>query len=198
MFITTVELEEGNPQEPPMPNLELIVADYRGKELDLVLEQTNHEFLSDDNFVKSRAFYQFSWRNNIEKFEEICNKRKAKHPKKEDAVIHDEIKDEMMQEFIILTHEEGRRMIKSSGVLLFPNWNITDAMNFNTVTKKLHAVEKVQKGLRGDNFSEDHATLVILSLRRGSRASFSQSDDTRLVGNLIVKRVEDTPNDEAA
>lgn len=79
VFIIVSELEEGNPQEPPMPSLELTVADYRGRELEPMVEKSSHEFLSNDSFVKSRAFYQFAWRTNIE-FEERCNKRKEEKP----------------------------------------------------------------------------------------------------------------------
>ena len=87
VFITTSELEEeGNPQEPPMPSLELTVIDYRGRELDPIIEQANHEFISDDKFVQSRAFYQFSWRRNIKFFKETCNKMKRKNPKMEEEI----------------------------------------------------------------------------------------------------------------
>lgn len=57
-----------------MPSLELTIADYRWKQLDAVVEQASHEFLSNDNFVKSKAFYQFAWRTNIENFEERCKR----------------------------------------------------------------------------------------------------------------------------
>lgn len=53
-----------------MPSLEINIVDYKGRELDPIVEQASHEFISDDNFVKSRAFYQFSWRTNIGLFEE--------------------------------------------------------------------------------------------------------------------------------
>ena len=56
VFITQEKLDEGNLPEPPLPSLDLTVADYRGKELDPVLEQASHQFLVDDSFVKSRAF----------------------------------------------------------------------------------------------------------------------------------------------
>ena len=61
VFITQAEINEGNPQEPPMPSLDLIMEDYKGRELDPVIDQDSHKFLLDDSFVKSRAFYQFSW-----------------------------------------------------------------------------------------------------------------------------------------
>ena len=57
--------------------------------------------------------------------------------------------------------------------------------------------EKTKKILKGSKFSKDHVALVIWSLEIGSRASFSQSNDIELRGNLIVKRVENTLHDEA-
>lgn len=38
VFITQVELDEGNPPEPPLPSLDLTIAKYKGRELDPVLE----------------------------------------------------------------------------------------------------------------------------------------------------------------
>ena len=38
VFITQEELDEGNPQEPPVPSLELIVVSYRGRESNPVIE----------------------------------------------------------------------------------------------------------------------------------------------------------------
>ena len=80
VFVTQVEIDEENPQEPPMPSFELTIADYRGRDLDLVLEQASQQFLSNDSFVKSRTFSQFAWRTNMSNFEERCKKLKAKHP----------------------------------------------------------------------------------------------------------------------
>ena len=38
VFITTAELEERNPIEPPISSLELTVANFKGKELDPIIE----------------------------------------------------------------------------------------------------------------------------------------------------------------
>ncbi len=109
VFIAISKLEVGYPQEPPMPSLELTVADYKGRELDPMVEQASHEFLSDDSFVKSRFFYQFAWTTNVEWFKERCNKRKEEKLEMEEAALQDQIKDEMMQEFKSLTPEKGRK-----------------------------------------------------------------------------------------
>ena len=39
-IITIVDLEENVPQEPPKPMLELMVADYRGKEIDPIIGES--------------------------------------------------------------------------------------------------------------------------------------------------------------
>ena len=39
VFVTQVEIDEGNPKDPPVPSFELTIADYRGRELDHVLEK---------------------------------------------------------------------------------------------------------------------------------------------------------------
>ena len=103
-----------------------------------------------------------------------------------------------MQEFKRLTPEEGIQMIKVSRVSLLPNWDIADAIVFNFVTKKLNREEKGKKEMKGAKFSEDHATLVIWLMRKGSRIVSSQPDDTSLIDRLVIKRVEETTTEEAA
>jgi hypothetical protein len=56
------------------------VENYKGRELDPVIEQASHHFLSDDSFVKSRAFHQFVLCKNIGKYEERCNKLRIENP----------------------------------------------------------------------------------------------------------------------
>ena len=51
--------------------------------------------------------------------------------------------------------------------------------------------------MKGTKFSEDHVVLVIWSMRKGSRTTSSQPNDIGLIGNLIVKRVEETTTKEA-
>ena len=51
--------------------------------------------------------------------------------------MQNQVKDEMMQEFQNITLEEVRQMVKASNILLLPNWGITDALVFNSVSNKL-------------------------------------------------------------
>ena len=87
------------PKSPPVQIFELIVVDFKGRELDPILEQASQKILSDDSFVKSRAFHQFSWRENMHIFEEKCKNMKAEHPEMDEASNQDQIKEKMMQEF---------------------------------------------------------------------------------------------------
>ena len=70
-----------------MPSFKFTIADLRGKELDPVLEQASQQFFSDDVFVKSRAFDQFVWKENMHIFEERCKNMKIKHPEMDEASI---------------------------------------------------------------------------------------------------------------
>ena len=72
IVIIALEVEEGAPEEPLMPLLSLTIEDFKGKEIDPIMEQATSKFLDDENFVNSRAFIQFLWRSNIENFEEKC------------------------------------------------------------------------------------------------------------------------------
>ena len=50
--------------------------------------------------------------------------------------------------------------------------------------------------MKGVKLSEDHATLVIWSMRKGSKTSSSQPDVTSLMVSLIIKRVEEITTEE--
>ena len=104
----------------------------------------------------------------------------------------------MIKEFQSLTPEEGREMVRASGVLLLPNWDIENALIFNSISNKLEELDQNKKEISGAKFSVDQAALVIWSIRKASRTMSLQSDSFGLIGNLIVKRVKDTNFVEAA
>ena len=89
-------------------------------------------------------------------------------------------------------------MIKAYDVLLLSNWDIVDALVFNFVSRKLNVEDQGTKEIKGAKFSKGQATLVIWSVRKRSRTRSSQPNNIGLIGNLIVKRVEDTTNVEVA
>ena len=89
-------------------------------------------------------------------------------------------------------------MVKKSKFLLLPNWDIVDALVFNSISNKLDLQNKDKKEFQGTAFNEDQVALVIWSLTKGSQATSSQPNDSRLMGNIIVIRVVDTTHVQAA
>ena len=70
---------------------------------------------------------------------------KAENTEIEDATIQTQIKDERITEFQILIPKEGREMVRASGVLLLPNWDIADALIFNSISNKLETLDQNKK-----------------------------------------------------
>ena len=89
-------------------------------------------------------------------------------------------------------------MIKASNILLLPNWDIADALIFNSVSNKLKLRDPNKRDFQGTAFIEDQDALVSWLLRKGSRATSSQPDDSGLMGNILVRRVADTSHVQAA
>lgn len=191
VFVTQEEIDEGNPQEPPVPSPEQIVVDYRGRELNLILEKANQQFLSDDSFVKSRAFHQFACRENMNSSKERCKNLKTKHQEMDESSIQNEIKEQMIQYFQSITPEEGRQMVKAANILLQPNLDIDDALIFNDVSIFLGLQDPNKKKFLGTSFSNDQDALLMWSLRRESRTISSQPNDLGLIENIILRRVAD-------
>lgn len=102
---------------------------------------------------------QFVWKQNIDKYNARCEKRKGDQPNKDPAMVEEEIKQEMMEEFKTITPEQERDMVAQAGVLILPEWDIADA-------SVLEAVRKVTKPMEGIAFSKDNATLIMWSLKR--------------------------------
>ena len=44
MIVTSTDLEIGEHQEPPIPSLDLTMADYQGKEIDPIVAQASEKF----------------------------------------------------------------------------------------------------------------------------------------------------------
>lgn len=89
-------------------------------------------------------------------------------------------------------------MVKTSNILLLPNWDIVDALIFNSVSNRLELQDPNKKEFAGTSFSGDQVALVMWSLRRGSRIVSARPDGSRLIGNIIVRRVVDTSHIQAA
>lgn len=142
ILIIASEVEEGALEEPPMSLLALTIDDFKGKEIDPIVEKIARKFLVDEFFVKSRTFIQFFSRNNIELFEAKCKKVKIEQPTRQDSGIEEEVKVNMMQEFNQITLSGGRRLLKDLGVMILLERDTVDVMIFDVVRK-----EKEKKGL---------------------------------------------------
>ena len=88
-------------------------------------------------------------------FEERCKNMKVEHPEMDEASIQNQIKEKMMQEFQNITPEEGRQMVKAANILLFPNWDIVDALIFNSMSNNLGLQDPNNKEFLGIAFSND-------------------------------------------
>lgn len=58
--------------------------------------------------------------------------------------------------------------------------------------------EEARRASKGVKYSEDHAALVIWSLKKTNRSHSFEQSDLNLMGSLIVERVKDTSNKEVA
>ena len=133
-----------------------------------------------------------------EHFWEKCKRLKIEHPEMDEAGIQRQIKGEMIEELQSISPEEGRKMVKTSNVLLLPGWDIADALVFNYVSSRLALQNQNEENFQGTAFIEDQAALVSWSLRRGSITASLQSNESGLMGSLIVRRVADTSLVQAA
>ena len=78
------------------------MADYRGEEIDPIIGQAYDQFISNDDFVKSRAFKQFLWRINMHNFQLRCKKIKAEQPNVKESTIEEVVRDELTIVLMIL------------------------------------------------------------------------------------------------
>lgn len=131
-------------------------------------------------------------------FEEKCKRLKIENPKMDEASIQSQIKENVMKDFQNMNPKEGRQLVKASNILLIPNWDIVDDLVLSSISSRLTLQDQNKEDLQGTTFIEDQDTLVSWSLRRGSRATSSQLDESGLMGNIIVRRDADTSHVQEA
>lgn len=138
---TYEETQEGMPEEPPNAEMDLTNGELKGQEMDLIVKRASEEFLADSNFVTSGAFIQFLWKQNIDQFKTRCEQRKSEQPLKNTTQVEEEVKQEMMEEFKVITAEKGREMVAKAGVLILSEWDIVDALVLDAVRKETKPME---------------------------------------------------------
>ena len=116
--------------------MDLIVANYRGKEIDPIIGQAYDQFILDDDFVKYRAFKQLLWRINMHNFQLRCKKIKVEQPNVEESTIEEIVKEKLTKVFDDITPEGGRLLLKDAGILISPKWDIANAMFFDGMRRE--------------------------------------------------------------
>ena len=85
--------------------------------------------------------------------------------------------------------------MKQSGVLLLPEWDIVNAIVFDSVRKQkdvqFRTIEEVLQAHRGVKFSEDHQALVMWSIEKRGNARIQEVSTTEYTGALTVYRPEE-------
>lgn len=179
------EVEEGMLEEPLAAKMNITTSEFKGQEWDPEIKRANEDFLADDKFITSEAFMQFVWKQSIDKYNSRCKKRKGEQPHKDPAIVEEEIKQEMVEEFKTITPQQGRDMVAKARVLILPEWDIADAL-------VLEAVRKETKPMEGVTFNKDNATLVMWSLKRDENKKKKDTSMSSYLGGMMVKRVQTT------
>ena len=125
---------------------------------------------------------------------------KVEQPNVEDSAIEEVVKEELTQGFNDITTKGGRILLKEVGILIFPEWDIANAIVFDSVRREGQArfrmEEEVQTAHKGVKFSEDHKPWVLWSVQDKKDTHTQEIVDK--AGSLMVYRVGETSGIEAA
>ena len=124
----------------------------------------------------------------------MCKKIKVEQPDVEESTIEEVVKDELTKIFDDITPEVGRALLKDEGILIFPEWDIANAMVFDVVKRegqtKFKIEEEVHMAQKVVKFSEDHKALVLWSLQ--DRKDTQTQETTDKAGSIMLYRVGET------
>ena len=70
---------------------------------------------------------------------------KAEQPDVEDSAIEEVVKEELTQGFNDITSEGGRILLKEVGILILPEWDIANAIVFDSVKREGQAKFKTEE-----------------------------------------------------
>ena len=125
---------------------------------------------------------------------------KAKKPNKLDSNIEEEVKAKFLQDFSQLTPKAKRQLVKELGVLLFPEWDIANAMIFYSIRKEKDVQYKIEEEIlqahRGIRFSNDHQALVIWSIEKRNKTRMQEILEVEHAGTLIIYRADEVDSVE--
>ena len=80
-------------------------------------------------------------------FQLRCQKIKAEQPDVEDSAIEEVVKVELTKGFNDITPEGGRILLKEAWILIFPEWDITNAIVFDSVRREGQEKFKIEEEL---------------------------------------------------
>ena len=125
---------------------------------------------------------------------------KAKQPNVEDSAIEEVVKEELTQGFNDITPKGGRILLKEAGILILSEWDIANAIVFDSVRRegqaRFRTEEDIQIAHNGVKFSADHKALVLWSVQ--DKKDTHTQETANKVGSLMVYRVGETSGTEAA
>ena len=66
----------------------------------------------------------------------ICEKIKVDQLDRSDSIFKEDVKSKFLSDFSQFTPEAGRQIVKQLGVLILPEWDIANAMIFDSISKE--------------------------------------------------------------
>lgn len=107
-----------------------------------------------------------------------------------------------MEEFSQVTSEGGRQLLKDSGILILPEWDIANAMIFDIVRKEkdtqFKTKEEVLQEHKGFKYSDDHQELVIWSIEKRAKTRLQEVSDAERRNSLMVYREEEVDSEKVS
>lgn len=107
----------------------------------------------------------------------------------------------MKEIFQGITTQEGRELVRKSGLLLHPEWDLAFVIAFDTMRRYdmllYNFEEEATIALQGLAFSEQWDTLAICALAPNTKNPEATEPSTDYRGGLIIKSVLETSTIEA-
>jgi len=186
------------PKELPLSRISNIA--MKGNDLsDDIRAIACKNFISDDDFVNTKEFSDFLWRRS--EYEKILKEEMARSPQETPDRVSIRILTQM-KEVKDISPDQGRQMIRDSGVLLLPEWDIASAIVLDTVRRQdkhiFSTEEEAEAALTSAKFNPKWETLAIWALARNTNKPLVAEPDRDFKGGLIIKRVSENLAEEAS
>lgn len=110
--------------------------------------QVCESFMEDDQFFWTQAFKEYVWRAMNGEYATLVQTRRSESLEKPQEVVVAKVQDELRAKYSNIFAEEGRALVRKSGVLLLPEWDLASAIAFDTVRRQ----DTSHIGFTGVNF----------------------------------------------